>query len=407
MSTSPTLAQKEARFLSAPKFAVVGASSTISKNGFKALKFLVDRHKDVVPINPNVTEVLDIPALKTLSELPDPTHTSVSIVTQPAVTLKILQDAKALGIFALWLQPGAEDDAVIEFIEADAQFADRCVYRAHALHVSTSSPANTTEALTLHEDISSPCLFKEPEIPSVPSANAAATMASKEVSVATTSQAAQTNVVPTLQQKEARFLSASKFAVVGASSTNGSKNGSKALTWLLEHHKDVVPINLKAPVAIQGIPSIKTLSDLPDGQNTSVCVVVPPKATLEILKQAKALGIFALWLQPGAEDDAVVEFLEADAGFAARCVYRAHSLHVSTSTQAKTTEALTLHEDVSSPCLFKVPTTETVPSVVAPLAAAPAVVAGAKHEISSPPGTPPVSKSLKLAPDSSVIRASA
>jgi hypothetical protein len=30
---------------------------------------------------------------------------------------------------------------------------------------------------------------------------------------------------------------------------------------------------------------------------------------LEILRQASALGIFAVWLQPGAEDDAVLEFI--------------------------------------------------------------------------------------------------
>jgi hypothetical protein len=30
----------------------------------------------------------------------------------------------------VWLQPGAEDNSVIDFIEADAQFEMRCVYRA-------------------------------------------------------------------------------------------------------------------------------------------------------------------------------------------------------------------------------------------------------------------------------------
>jgi hypothetical protein len=34
-----------------------------------------------------------------------------------------------------------------------------------------------------------------------------------------------------------------------------------------------------------------------------------PQVTLEILRQASALGIFAVWLQPGAEDDAVLKFI--------------------------------------------------------------------------------------------------
>ncbi|KAJ7626683.1 CoA-binding protein, partial [Mycena polygramma] len=114
-------------FLSAPKFAVVGASTNESKNGSKALKWLVEQHKDVVPINLKATEIQGIKCLKALSELPDPTHTSVSIVVPPKVTLDILHQAKALGIFALWLQPGAEDQDVENFIEADEQFRDRCV----------------------------------------------------------------------------------------------------------------------------------------------------------------------------------------------------------------------------------------------------------------------------------------
>lgn len=32
------------------------------------------------------------------------------------------------------------------------------------------------------------------------------------------------------------------------------------------------------------------------------------KVTLDLLKQAKELGIPALWLQPGAEDEKVIEF---------------------------------------------------------------------------------------------------
>jgi hypothetical protein len=34
-----------------------------------------------------------------------------------------------------------------------------------------------------------------------------------------------------------------------------------------------------------------------------------PQVTLEILRQASVLGIFAVWLQPGAEDDAVLKFI--------------------------------------------------------------------------------------------------
>ncbi|KAJ7134545.1 CoA binding domain-containing protein [Mycena epipterygia] len=239
-----------------------------------------------------------------------------------------------------------------------------------------------------------------------------------------------------LSQKKALFLSAPKFAVVGAS-TNASKNGSKALKWLIEQHKDVVPINPKAS-EIQGIKCMKTLSELPDPTHTAVSVVVRPEVTLEILQQAKALGIFALWLQPGAEDDAVIKFIQADAQLDERCIYRTHALHehtpsrtrskpepLSTSTNLPVNAASNLVENpmaagpielVGGPCIFAtVPVVETKAANVAsepessvaaaPAAAAPLVpsniVAGGKREMLSPPSTPPVTKSLKLTPDDS------
>ena len=43
------------------------------------------------------------------------------------MTLGILEQAKALDVPALWLQPGAEDAAVVEFIKENG-LADRVIY---------------------------------------------------------------------------------------------------------------------------------------------------------------------------------------------------------------------------------------------------------------------------------------
>ncbi|KAJ7347901.1 CoA-binding protein, partial [Mycena albidolilacea] len=103
-------------FLSAPSFAVVGASDDETKFGTIVFKTMLEQGMDVVPINPFVVESQGRPCLDSLAEIADPGQTSISVVTQPSVTLKILRQAKDLGIFAVWLQPGAEDDAVLEFI---------------------------------------------------------------------------------------------------------------------------------------------------------------------------------------------------------------------------------------------------------------------------------------------------
>lgn len=48
-----------------------------------------------------------------------PDKTALSVITPPAVTLKILQDAKQLGIKHIWIQPGGEDQKVIDFANSN------------------------------------------------------------------------------------------------------------------------------------------------------------------------------------------------------------------------------------------------------------------------------------------------
>ena len=43
------------------------------------------------------------------------------------MTLGILEQAKALSIPALWLQPGAEDEAVVNYIQKNG-LADKVIY---------------------------------------------------------------------------------------------------------------------------------------------------------------------------------------------------------------------------------------------------------------------------------------
>lgn len=49
-------------------------------------------------------------------------------MTRPCqITLGILEQAKALNVPALWLQPGAEDEAVITYIKENG-LADKVIY---------------------------------------------------------------------------------------------------------------------------------------------------------------------------------------------------------------------------------------------------------------------------------------
>jgi predicted CoA-binding protein len=77
----------------------------------------------VTPVNPTSPAIkvggVDHATVSSLSQLEKPTETSVSIITPPPVTLKTLNEAKELGIPAVFLQPGTYDDQVLEFAKGN------------------------------------------------------------------------------------------------------------------------------------------------------------------------------------------------------------------------------------------------------------------------------------------------
>ncbi|EAW18734.1 CoA-binding protein [Aspergillus fischeri NRRL 181] len=107
------------RFFSSPRFAVAGASNDANKFGYKILAWYHHHSLPVTPLNPRAPQInLPSKSYQTVpspSALPSPSQTSLSVVTPPAVTLPLLQEAHSVGIPAVWLQPGTFDDAVLEY----------------------------------------------------------------------------------------------------------------------------------------------------------------------------------------------------------------------------------------------------------------------------------------------------
>lgn len=100
-------------FLAAPAFAVAGASNNRNKYGNKVLRCYVQHHKTVYPLNPIPTVVEGLHCFHQVSELPDNVE-SLSIITQPSVTEKIVEQAISKGIHNIWMQPGAESNRAID-----------------------------------------------------------------------------------------------------------------------------------------------------------------------------------------------------------------------------------------------------------------------------------------------------
>jgi uncharacterized protein len=103
----------EDAFLSGASFAVVGASRDRSKYGNRVLRAYLAHGLKAVPVNPNEEEVEGVPAVPDLAHLPERVD-GVSIITPPAVTARVVDEALALGYRDLWLQPGAEDAGAVE-----------------------------------------------------------------------------------------------------------------------------------------------------------------------------------------------------------------------------------------------------------------------------------------------------
>src|SRR5512140_94262 len=95
------------------RIAVVGASNDPAKYGNVIVKNLSAKGYTVLPVNPRETEIAGLPAYPSLSAVPGPLHI-VNVVTPPAVTKGLLEEASRLGVPAVWLQDGSYDHAVLE-----------------------------------------------------------------------------------------------------------------------------------------------------------------------------------------------------------------------------------------------------------------------------------------------------
>lgn len=107
-------------FLAGEIFAVVGASNDRRKFGNRVLRAYLNRGRIAIPINPHEDTVEGLMAYPDLAAAlaEHPTLDRASIITQPAVTARIVDDAIATGaIRHLWMQPGAENAAAIERAE--------------------------------------------------------------------------------------------------------------------------------------------------------------------------------------------------------------------------------------------------------------------------------------------------
>ncbi|KAF8840852.1 NAD(P)-binding protein [Paxillus ammoniavirescens] len=127
-----TSIEKQKFFLTHKKYAVVGASTDQSKWGTKILQWYIARNMDVTPVHPTNGELEGLKTVKSIDELPSPKETALSIVTPGKITIRLLEQAKAQGVPAVWIQPGAADKDCVEYI-ANNGMTDRVLWQGECL----------------------------------------------------------------------------------------------------------------------------------------------------------------------------------------------------------------------------------------------------------------------------------
>lgn len=114
--------------------AVVGLSSDPSRPSHDVASYLQDAGYTIIPVNPNETEVLGVPAVGSLRELEGQTIDIVDVFRRPNDVLPHAMEAIAIGAKTLWLQMGVHnDEAVRRAVAAGLTVvSNRCTMRDHA-----------------------------------------------------------------------------------------------------------------------------------------------------------------------------------------------------------------------------------------------------------------------------------
>lgn len=100
--------------------AVIGASNDRNKFGNRAVRAYQQQGYTVVPVNPHETAVEGLKAYASVMDVPG-TIDMASIYLPPEIGERVIDDIARKGIAEVWLNPGAESDALIA--------------RAKALHI--------------------------------------------------------------------------------------------------------------------------------------------------------------------------------------------------------------------------------------------------------------------------------
>jgi hypothetical protein len=92
--------------------AVIGASNNRQKFGNRAVRAYHQQGYTVIPINPRETSVEGLKTYASVLDVPGPIDMA-SFYVPPAIGEQVIEEVAKKGIKEIWLNPGAESDALL------------------------------------------------------------------------------------------------------------------------------------------------------------------------------------------------------------------------------------------------------------------------------------------------------
>ena len=99
-------------------------------------------------------------------------------------------------------------------------------------------------------------------------------------------------------------LSMSKVVAVIGASSNRQKFGNRAVRAFQQQGYTVIPIN-PHETNVEGLKTYASVLDVP-GSVDMASFYVPPEIGVQVIEEIAKKGITEVWLNPGAESDALV-----------------------------------------------------------------------------------------------------
>jgi len=132
-----TLRQIE-EFLGSQPVAMAGVSRNPKKFGFAAFKELKEKGMNIIPVNPNATEIHGTKTYTDIKSLPGDVK-GLIIMTKKDKTAGVVREAKEKGISQIWIQQMADSKEAMKELEGSGinYITGECIlmhYKPHSIH---------------------------------------------------------------------------------------------------------------------------------------------------------------------------------------------------------------------------------------------------------------------------------